>query len=242
MDKREFILPGAILGIVVIVGIGLLLTYENQPAPLDTNGIATSTVSSTTLPVSTTTPTAPVGGRPAPRPGTYTPYGPVTLPLNKAAGFADGLSLRPISIVEDSRCPQDVECIQAGTVRVSLRTTVAGKSETRTLALGEKLTRNGTTITFTGAAPARTTSSAPAASSYRLTFSVVRGNTVAGPCYVGGCSGQICSDRKDTVSTCEYRSEYACYRTARCERQASGACGWTPTAELTSCLANPPGL
>lgn len=55
-------------------------------------------------------------------------------------------------------------------------------------------------------------------------------------CYVGGCSGTVCSDQPGAVSTCEYRPEYACYRTAVCERQASGQCGWTETEELTACL------
>lgn len=60
-------------------------------------------------------------------------------------------------------------------------------------------------------------------------------------CKRTGCSGQICSDR-DMVSTCEFREEYRCYATARCERQADGACGWTETPELQSCLLNPPPL
>lgn len=59
-------------------------------------------------------------------------------------------------------------------------------------------------------------------------------------CYVGGCSSQICSDKPDMVSTCEYRAEYACYRNAKCERQSSGQCGWTQTPALLQCLANPP--
>ncbi len=57
-------------------------------------------------------------------------------------------------------------------------------------------------------------------------------------CFVGGCSGQICSDQKDIVSTCEYRAEYACYKTAKCERQTSGQCGWTKTPALKACLSN----
>lgn len=59
-----------------------------------------------------------------------------------------------------------------------------------------------------------------------------------GSCYVGGCSGQICSDRNDLVSTCEWRETYACYRDAVCERQSTGECGWTETEELNSCLIN----
>ena len=62
----------------------------------------------------------------------------------------------------------------------------------------------------------------------------------AGPCFKGGCSGQLCSDQEGMNSTCEFRPEYACYGSATCERQADGACGWTQTPELTECLANPP--
>lgn len=59
-----------------------------------------------------------------------------------------------------------------------------------------------------------------------------------GRCYVGGCSSQICSDQPNAISTCEYREEYSCYRNARCEMQASGQCGWTPTAAFNACLSN----
>jgi len=58
-------------------------------------------------------------------------------------------------------------------------------------------------------------------------------------CRPSGCSGQVCTD-EEVVTTCEFRPEYACYRTAVCERQPSGQCGWTPTPALTACLANPP--
>lgn len=59
-----------------------------------------------------------------------------------------------------------------------------------------------------------------------------------GACYIGGCSGQICSDEEGVASTCEYREEYACYKTAKCERQSNGACGWTPSSTLNACLEN----
>ena len=39
------------------------------------------------------------------------------------------------------------------------------------------------------------------------------------------------------VSTCEFREEYACYKTAICERNTEGKCGWRQTEELTSCIA-----
>ena len=60
---------------------------------------------------------------------------------------------------------------------------------------------------------------------------------VAGKCYVGGCSSELCSDQPGMVSTCIYKEEFACYKTATCERQTSGQCGWTQTTELNACLA-----
>lgn len=60
-------------------------------------------------------------------------------------------------------------------------------------------------------------------------------------CKPGGCSGELCTEAGTTdpiMSTCIYRPEYACYKSARCERQASGKCGWTQTPELQSCISS----
>lgn len=54
-------------------------------------------------------------------------------------------------------------------------------------------------------------------------------------CVVSGCSRQVCSEG-NAMTTCEWREEYACYRTARCERDAADKCGWRNTAELQACL------
>jgi hypothetical protein len=69
----------------------------------------------------------------------------------------------------------------------------------------------------------------------------VREPITTGGCSVGGCSGQICADAAtagDMATTCEYRAEYACYKEAMCERQATGKCGWTDTSELRACIQN----
>lgn len=59
-------------------------------------------------------------------------------------------------------------------------------------------------------------------------------------CVKGGCSGQLCVEESSGggISTCEWREEYACYKTAACERQDGGSCGWTQTKELQTCVAN----
>lgn len=69
-------------------------------------------------------------------------------------------------------------------------------------------------------------------------------------CAVAGCSSQLCVSAEEAaniVTTCEYRSEYACYQEAHCGPQADGKCGWSDTAELRACLSSssmlmpPPG-
>lgn len=57
-------------------------------------------------------------------------------------------------------------------------------------------------------------------------------------CVPAGCSGQLCLEEEQAgniMTTCEYKPEYACYRSAVCERQKSGACGWRETEELRIC-------
>ena len=70
--------------------------------------------------------------------------------------------------------------------------------------------------------PAKTTSQSPKPSPQK-------------PCFKTGCSGQVCAD-EEVVTTCEFRPEYECYKTAKCERQANGQCGFTDTPELRRCL------
>lgn len=67
-------------------------------------------------------------------------------------------------------------------------------------------------------------------------FYLRTGNSVSGKrCFKTGCSQQVCAD-EEVITTCEYRSEYDCYRRAVCERQANGECGFTMTPELRRCL------
>ena len=62
---------------------------------------------------------------------------------------------------------------------------------------------------------------------------------VLGECVISGCNSEICQGKEtEPLNTvCVYKQEYSCYQNAVCEKQADGACGWTQTGELTSCLA-----
>lgn len=62
------------------------------------------------------------------------------------------LSVRPIAVLEDSRCPSGVQCIWAG--RLRLRAAISGVGETE-LILGQPFAlTGGGTLTLVAAAPA----------------------------------------------------------------------------------------
>ena len=56
-------------------------------------------------------------------------------------------------------------------------------------------------------------------------------------CVVMGCNREICtSSDQPVVTACVVLPEHACYTTATCARQPDGECGWTESAELTTCV------
>lgn len=180
------------------------------------------------------------------------PYGEVAVHVGETVLFPD-LQFKVVSIVQESRCPSDVQCIVAGTLFVEIETVSGMGKSTQKLELGSLMTTEAEQITFKAASPYPVSGAHIPESAYLLTFAVspqtgtdnssapvakdTIGTSAEGACYVGGCSAQICSDTPDMVSTCEYRETYACYQQAICERQSSGMCGWTPTAELNACLS-----
>ncbi len=162
------------------------------------------------------------------------------LRLGEFGNFGD-VSIRPLSIEEDSRCPVDVNCIQAGTVRVKIEVVSGAGTNIAVVKLGQEQVVSGMNIILTSVTPTKNSKINVAEAEYLFNFKVTNQDAPVvtnppGKCYVGGCSSQLCSDQSDMVSTCEFREEYACYQGATCERQTSGQCGWTATSELQACL------
>lgn len=222
--------------LVLILAGGLAWFVSSK----DSGAYPAGNTSSSTPVVSTTTP---IGNVPSGS-SSALPYGQVKLHLNQTARFAD-ISVTPTAVVEDSRCPAGVQCIQAGTLRVRLSVHSGMGTSTPIIKLGETVTTEAETIKFVSSDPLKTTTGISPAD-YVFTFDIEKGKAPTpvstGGCYVGGCSGQLCTDTQGSISTCEYTASYACYKTARCERQATGRCGWTQTQALKMCLANPPAL
>jgi len=69
--------------------------------------------------------------------------------IGETADLGGGLTIRPLALIEDSRCAADVVCVWAG--RLRLRALVAG--ETRELTLGEPLATPAGVVVLATAKP-----------------------------------------------------------------------------------------
>jgi hypothetical protein len=84
--------------------------------------------------------------------------------------YTNGLRVRPVAVVEDSRCPVDVQCVWAG--RMVVRSEVIGGSwhETRDLELGKSQQIADGALTLVAAVPQKKAGTAIDPRSYRFTF------------------------------------------------------------------------
>ncbi|MDI1243446.1 MAG: hypothetical protein PSX80_16150 [bacterium] len=53
----------------------------------------------------------------------------VQVQINKEVTAAGGLKIAFVELVEDSRCPADVQCVWAGNAKIKVRVTKNGKSQ-----------------------------------------------------------------------------------------------------------------
>lgn len=93
------------------------------------------------------------------------------------AGFGQvartvGPRVRPISLIEDSRCPIDVRCVWAGRVRILAEITLRGGGETlrREMTLGEPIAIDNGRLTLAAVEPEKVAATSSNRPPYRLTF------------------------------------------------------------------------
>jgi hypothetical protein len=121
-------------------------------------------------PVATTTP----DGITSTPPTTSIPSsGTISLALNQSGTVGD-VTITPLSLEEDSRCPSDVQCIQAGTVRVKVQIVSGLGTATQILKLRESMTTEAESITFSAAAPGKVSTVTIGKNDYRFTFTVAK--------------------------------------------------------------------
>ena len=85
-----------------------------------------------------------------------------------------GLSIRPLRVVEDSRCPINARCVWAGRIVLSTEVRSAAGRATYNLVLGEPVEHAGGRLALVAAEPGRMAGSETEPSAYRFTFEFSR--------------------------------------------------------------------
>lgn len=82
----------------------------------------------------------------------------------------DGPRVTPLTVIEDSRCPESVKCVWAGQVRLSVRIDLGSRSETRELTLGKPAQVADGSLTLVEVMPERRGTWAVYPEDYRFGF------------------------------------------------------------------------
>ncbi len=82
------------------------------------------------------------------------------------------ISVTPTEIIEESRCPIGVQCIQAGTVRVKLAILLKNTSTTEVIKLGTPLQVGAHIVTLTDVTPLKKAGEVITPAEYRFTFEI----------------------------------------------------------------------
>ncbi len=97
----------------------------------------------------------------------------VTVALSGVANVR-GESIRPLELIEDSRCPVGVNCIWAGTVKIKVVFMTKTGDINATLTLGEPFDTKTQRVTLTGVTPVKNAGDEIAPGDYRFTFEFTR--------------------------------------------------------------------
>lgn len=95
-----------------------------------------------------------------PEPAPVFPTGVQSARLGEPARFI-GLTLTPVMVAEDSRCPAGAQCVWAGLTRVSTAVNTATGADLRVLTLGTPLTIGDRNVTLVDLCPTPNVQRAP---------------------------------------------------------------------------------
>ena len=101
--------------------------------------------------------------------------GVVIAAINQTADLGNGLRVRPLEVLEDSRCPMEARCIRAGDVRLQVRIRLGRGSELREVKLGQSVQVADGQLTLQGVMPPRSVQRAIRPGDYRFSFTFAGG-------------------------------------------------------------------
>lgn len=137
----------------------------------DTSIVSTTTTTKTTQvtqPKKTTT-TSPAKPTPAPTQTTTTNSNYISIGQRV---LLNGIYVTPVQVTYDSRCPVDVQCIQAGTVELGVLLENGGNTQNVIISLAKPFAFDGKTVTLTNVSPAKVSTKVITASEYKFLITV----------------------------------------------------------------------
>lgn len=164
MNTKNLVLAAlGTLALVVVVALSWSGVHNRETVEgVGTTSTSVTSTSEVQAPGSTATTTGqPVSGKAT-----------ITTGLNQGAS-ALNMTVTPLEVVEDSRCPRSVQCIQAGTVRVRVRVTSGLGTSEQVIALGGTMTTEAESVMLTAVSPYPDLTDI-SAEDYRFTFEVAR--------------------------------------------------------------------
>lgn len=163
-------LVGILIVLLVVLGVIVSLWHPSAPAAPGGKGQVACTLEAKICPDGTAVgrsgPNCEFAACPAPEPQGEASG---TIGIGQNFSFA-GVTVTPLEVLDDSRCPVDVQCVWAGTAHVKARVMSGLGTSEMTFALGEPVTTEAETITLTGLSPAPHSGTDILQADYRLTF------------------------------------------------------------------------
>ena len=95
-----------------------------------------------------------------------------TVQIGDVLTLGSGIEIMPIRVIEDSRCPAEVMCIQAGKLVVEVAVTYEGDRTIVPMGIGNEVDAAGGTLRMVSAPPRQTVMDTP--EDYRLGFAFTR--------------------------------------------------------------------
>jgi hypothetical protein len=96
----------------------------------------------------------------------------VTVEIGKTVRTLAETDITPLAVIEDSRCPQDVQCVWAGRVRLSVRLDGGMGPSVMEMEIGKMVSTEAVLITLVDVSPAPRAEKPLDPLQYRFTFEV----------------------------------------------------------------------
>jgi hypothetical protein len=163
-----------ILGLIVFGVRGGIMRMNSAKTPTIPEGVA-CTMDAKMCPDGSYVGRIPPSCNFAACPVTATSHTPVTTSYTTSIGQVAGsafLNITPFEIVEESRCPIDVLCIHAGTVRVKAHVFHSGTTTDEIFGLNNPVTIASTSINLVQVLPLPQSKVKITPASYRFTFEI----------------------------------------------------------------------